>query len=478
MIGDVVYRNVSGALKNPLSPNAVWKGVPDGIEWRTAALTIVDDTSYVEEGYGIHVERDALGRVTKKTETLDDIPAVQNYEYDLAGRLVGVTGDTNGNTSESWAYDTNGNRTHRNGSLIATFDAQDRILTQGGTSYSHNARGQRSEKNQLGQITRYDYDVFGGLKSVTLPDATTITYAQDPLGRRIGRKVNGTWTNKWLYKDQLNPIAELDANDRLKKLFVYADKAHVPAYMIAYDVNGNETGQYRIVSDLLGSVRVVYDLETGNEVQRIDYDVWGVVASDTNQGFQPFAFAGGLYDPQTGLVRFGARDYEAETARWLAKDPIGFAGGDTNLYGYIANDPVNWIDPSGLAPVEYYLNKWMCGSASWEEALNKARKEKMGPFDPSDPMDDDNRTAAEHYFFARYIGSGEAGIIPAVAFWASGSYWVYGYQVAKMMGLYPNSSPPSYAQLYWGARGYTDAVGLTETFRGKPGGSNCSCGEE
>ena len=344
MIGDVAYRNTCGSFKDPLSQNAVWKGVPDGIEWRTATLTIVDDTSYVEEGYGIHVERDALGRVTKKTETLDDIPAVQNYEYDLAGRLVGVTGDVN----ESWAYDTNGNRTHRNGSLIATFDAQDRILTQSGTSYSHNARGQRTERNQLGQITRYDYDVFGGLKQVALPGGVTIDYAQDPLGRRIGRKVNGTWTNKWLYKDQLNPIAELDANDRLKKLFVYADKAHVPAYMITYKPDGTEDKQYRIVSDLLGSVRVVYDLETGNEVQRIDYDVWGVVTNDTNPGFQPFGFAGGLYDPLTDLVRFGARDYEAETARWLAKDPIQFKGGDTNLYGYVANDPVNFIDPTGL----------------------------------------------------------------------------------------------------------------------------------
>jgi RHS repeat-associated protein len=76
--------------------------------------------------------------------------------------------------------------------------------------------------------------------------------------------------------------------------------------------------------------------------------VWGAVVSDTNPGFQPFAFAGGLYDSQTGLTRFGARDYDAETGRWTAKDPIGFAGGDTNLYGYVANDPVNFIDPTGL----------------------------------------------------------------------------------------------------------------------------------
>jgi RHS repeat-associated protein len=40
------------------------------------------------------------------------------------------------------------------------------------------------------------------------------------------------------------------------------------------------------------------------------------------------------------LVRFGARDYDAEAGRWTAKDPIGFLGGDTNLFMYCGNDRV------------------------------------------------------------------------------------------------------------------------------------------
>ena len=59
-------------------------------------------------------------------------------------------------------------------------------------------------------------------------------------------------------------------------------------------------------------------------------------------------FAGGLYDSDTGLVRFGARDYDAEIGRWTSKDPISFAGGDANLYGYVLGDPVNGIDSNGL----------------------------------------------------------------------------------------------------------------------------------
>jgi len=74
------------------------------------------------------------------------------------------------------------------------------------------------------------------------------------------------------------------------------------------------------------------------------------VTLDTNPGFQPFGFAGGLYDRDTRLTRFGARDYDAETGRWTVKDPIGFSGGINayNLYEYVQNNPVNWMDPLGL----------------------------------------------------------------------------------------------------------------------------------
>ena len=61
----------------------------------------------------------------------------------------------------------------------------------------------------------------------------------------------------------------------------------------------------------------------------------------------PFGFAGGLYDKETKLVHFGFRDYDPYTGKWTAKDPIGFAGGDSNLYGYVLNDPVNLVDSRG-----------------------------------------------------------------------------------------------------------------------------------
>jgi RHS repeat-associated protein len=103
---------------------------------------------------------------------------------------------------------------------------------------------------------------------------------------------------------------------------------------------------YRFIHDHLGSPLFVVNTGTGEIVQAMKYDSWGKVLLDTNPGFQPFGYAGGLYDPETGLVRFGARDYDPSIGRWLNKDPIRLEGG-WNLYAYVGNDPVNFIDPKG-----------------------------------------------------------------------------------------------------------------------------------
>ncbi|MDR1614783.1 MAG: hypothetical protein LBS26_04350 [Campylobacteraceae bacterium] len=54
------------------------------------------------------------------------------------------------------------------------------------------------------------------------------------------------------------------------------------------------------------------------------------------------------------LTKFGYRDYDSYTGRWITKDPIDFEGGSSNLYGYVLNDPVNFVDPEGLAETSWY----------------------------------------------------------------------------------------------------------------------------
>ena len=170
-----------------------------------------------------------------------------------------------------------------------------------------------------------------------------MTYVIDGMNRRIGKAVNGVLAQGFLYDSAVNVVAELDGTGAVVSRFVYGTRSNVPDYL----VKGGAT--YRIVSDAVGSPRLVVDIATCQVVQQIDYDEFGRIQADTNPGFQPFGFAGGLHDRDTGLVRFGARDYDPEIGRWTAKDPLGFGGGDANLYVYVANNPINFIDPTGLS---------------------------------------------------------------------------------------------------------------------------------
>jgi RHS repeat-associated protein len=173
--------------------------------------------------------------------------------------------------------------------------------------------------------------------------------------------------------------------------FVYATRVNVPDYMVKANVT------YRLVLDHLGSVRLVVNTQNGQVAQRLDYDAWGLVTQDTNPGFQPFGFAGGLYDTQTGLVRFGARDYDPVVGRWTSKDPIGFEGGGSNLYAYADGNPVDRIDPTGtfwwfvpivggIVGIHWTRNYWN-DTVSFDYALNHWQElpydqsifHKMGP---------------------------------------------------------------------------------------------------
>jgi hypothetical protein len=84
-------------------------------------------------------------------------------------------------------------------------------------------------------------------------------------------------------------VAELDAAGNVITRFVYGARGVAPEYMLRGGVS------YRLITDHLGSVRLVVNSSSGAIVQRIDYDAWGMVASDTTPGFQPFGFAGAAF---------------------------------------------------------------------------------------------------------------------------------------------------------------------------------------
>jgi RHS repeat-associated protein len=292
----------------------------------------------LSENYGL---RDPLGRIQNKTETVLGATHTFVYGYDTRNRLMDVTKD---GVNTHYDYDPNGNRTKQNGQTIATYDNQDRLLTFKTFSYTYTANGELRTKTDsaTGQTTTYTYDALGNLTHVDLPGAVTIDYVVDGNGRRVGKKINGVLVKQWLYRDGLHIVAELDGSGNLISQFVQGSRANTPDYMI----KGTDT--FRLISDHLGSVRLVVKVSDGSVAQRIDYDEFGAATISTGASdFQPFGFAGGLYDPDTKLERFRKRDYDATTSRWTSKDPYHFLAGDANLYAYVGSDPVNWIDPSG-----------------------------------------------------------------------------------------------------------------------------------
>ena len=294
--------------------------------------------------YKLATVRDRLGRPAQNIETVGGTTIAYYYTYDSVGELIQVS--SNGVAIEQYAYDLNYNRTNSSVSginSVATYDNQDRLQQSGKTVYTYNGAGQLAMAQEGANTTIYRYDQFGNLLEVTLPDGKVINYIIDSLDRRVGKKLNGNLVSGFLYGDALRPVAELDSTGALISRFVYAGK-NVPIYLIKGGVT------WRIITDQVGSVRLVVDSSTGAIVQRIDYDSFGNVLLDTNPGFQPFGFAGGLYDTDTKLVRFGRRDYDATTGRWTAQDPAGFAGGSPNLYAYVGNRPVGAQDSKGLDP--------------------------------------------------------------------------------------------------------------------------------
>jgi RHS repeat-associated protein len=294
--------------------------------------------------YSYSLTRDSLGRISTMDETVLGVTTSYEYFYDSLGRLIEVKKDSTSVSDNT--YGTNSTRTSgtiQGQSYTASYDAQDRLTEWNDLEFAYNDNGEMIEKTDTGssQTTTYDWDAWGRLKSVTLPNTTVVSYQYDGSGRKAKVLVNGSLDYAILYQDQLKAVAQMDSSGVLIARFVWGEKINVPEYVFKGGV------MYRLVTDPRGSVRLVVHASNGTVAQRFDYDEWGRVTHDSNPGFQPFGYAGGLYDHRTGLVQFGARHYNAEVGRWLSKDPILFDGGDTNLYGYVLNDPINFVDPTG-----------------------------------------------------------------------------------------------------------------------------------
>jgi RHS repeat-associated protein len=290
--------------------------------------------------------RDALGRVQQLTETVSGVTTSYEYGYDALGRLLNVAVD--GVVAREYGYDTNGNRTSLgSGStlLSASYDAQDRLLSQGDVEYAYAADGTLEAQTNLvtGDVTSYGYDALGNLRSVELPDGRLIEYVVDAMGRRVGKRIDGVLLQQWLYRSGPNPVAELNGAGALVKRYVYASRTDVPDYV----VQGGAT--YRVLVDHLGSVRRVVNIANASDVLvNATYDEFGN-ASGTGLSSCPFGFAGGMFDADTQLLHAHGRDYSAAAGRWLSTDPLRAQTAEANAYAYLGNAPLSQLERT-LAP--------------------------------------------------------------------------------------------------------------------------------
>ena len=287
--------------------------------------------------------RDALGRIKSVVETTSDGKnSTTEYSYDRGDRLASVR--LNGRVAETNNYDPAGNRVRivrADRKLVASYDDRNRIKNLGVTRYTWMPDGSLAGVARDGRATAFVYDDFGALRQASLPDGRNVSYIVDADGRRVGRELGGKLVAGYLYGTDGALAAETDATGKIVSRFGYDDLGRVALL----ERNG---ASYRVVTDGVGSPRIIIDSQTGSVAEQIAYDAWGNIMQDTSPGFIPIGFAGGLRDSDTGLIRFGARDYDPVAGRWTASDPIRFNAGDANLYRYAAADPVNLSDPTGL----------------------------------------------------------------------------------------------------------------------------------
>lgn len=214
-----------------------------------------------------------------------------------------------------------------------------------GTELQWSADGELLKTTSSGGAeTQFGYDGFGRLVEVTLPDGRIGRYRYDALGRRSAARLDGTMIRRYVYGGSEFPRARIDAGGDVLERYVYASQTHAPDLIVRRD------GQrLRLVTDALGSVRAVVDVDTGQVVQRLAYDAYGRTTQDTAPGTQPFGYKGAASDPiaeGAGLIWMGVRAYLPTIGRFTTVDSAGLAGG-WNQHDALRGDPVDFIDPDG-----------------------------------------------------------------------------------------------------------------------------------
>ncbi|MGE7129313.1 RHS repeat domain-containing protein [Lysinibacillus xylanilyticus] len=253
------------------------------------------------------------------------------------------------------------------GNLYETKEKTDRVYGAGSrlletkeATFSYDDEGnliQKVEKN--GDTWKYEYDGNGMMSKVIKPDQTEVTFKYDSLGRRIEKSSNEK-TMKFVW-DGITILHEYfleEGSDKFENLVEHSSQnnSEMPDNLVTWVFNDGfvpsakitSEGNYSIISDYLGTPVEAYDQE-GNKVWSAELDIYGRVNEFTGEkDFIPFRYQGQYEDIEIGLFYNRFRYYDPEQGNYTQIDPIGLAGGNPTLYGYVYNPTIE-IDPFGLA---------------------------------------------------------------------------------------------------------------------------------
>lgn len=240
------------------------------------------------------------------------------YEYDDAGRRAKVGGSfartSLPNALTSSSHD-DANRLTQRGAATLTYDASGNLTSDGANTYTWDARGQLA----------------------SISGAVSASFQYDAFGRRTSKTVNGQAT-AYLYdganvaQEQTGGAASANMlTGSIDEVFQRTDASGTRAPL-------NDAGWSTLaLSDGNGAVRTEYT-----------YDPFGTAVAFGDPSSNASQYTGREND-QTGLYNYRNRYYSPALQRFISEDPIGFEGGDVNVYAYVANDPVNSADPMGLS---------------------------------------------------------------------------------------------------------------------------------
>jgi RHS repeat-associated protein len=284
---------------------------------------------------------DAAGRITSITSP----DGTTTYSHDESGQLTAANHSTGPN--ESYAYDAGGNRIDAG----VQIGSADRLLSDGTFNYTYDAEGNLvSRTNMSSQVVDlYSYDYRQRLTRVQTENAQGATvqqvdYTYDVFNRRIARLFSGPLRStiaRTVY-DGANIAYVFDGSGTITHRALYGPAVD---QLLADDTGAG--GIFWTLADHEGSVRDVIT-SSGTVIDHINYDSFGKILSESHPTIELLAaFAGRPLDRATGLYDMRARTYDPTTGRFLTQDPIGVLGGDSDLYRYAGNDPIDRIDPSG-----------------------------------------------------------------------------------------------------------------------------------